>query len=112
MSGELKLPDEMGVWSEDGVIWVTREHYPTRWDAIKFGMEHLETYCLPDVRCRSRYMRYQPHVVPPFEWDGRKDPGYTDDEWYECAPDADGAFRVWRLEPAPSPVRSRDEGAR
>lgn len=98
---EIKIPDRMGVWSEyDETIWLPREHYPTRWDAIKFAMQEWGTHHLPDVRCLSRYMRYDPHVVEPFEWDGRKDPGYTEDLWIECSGNDEGAFRVWRLEPA------------
>lgn len=95
-----KRPDHMGVWDEDAdTIWLPREHYPKRIDAIRFAME--QWYCaLPDVRCRSRWMRYQPRVVAGYTLDGYTDPGYSEDQWWECEKNDPNAFQVWRLESA------------
>ena len=97
---EDKRPDEMGVWCDDDeTIWLPREHYPKRSQAIRWAVDQWTCDWL-DVRCLSRWMRYTPRVVGPFDLDGFTDPGYTEDLWSECAKDEPNAFRVWRLESA------------
>ena len=95
---DVKEPDEMGVWSDDDAwIWLPRSLYPKRNDAVKWAMKQWSCHFL-DVRCLSRWMVYDPRIVPPFTLDGHTDPGFTEDLWSECDKATPGAFRVWRLE--------------
>lgn len=90
----VKRPDEMGIWSDGGdIIWLDRDQYPKRYDAIKFALEH---WCCDfiDVRCVVRWMRYEPFVA--HKLDGSV--AWSEDQWYECEKDEPGAFKVWRLE--------------
>ena len=92
----VKLPDAMGVWSDGGdVVWLPREHYPTRMEAIRWAMREWAV-TLPEVRCRSRWLRYEPHVAR--NADGSV--AWAEDYWIECAKDEPGAFPGWRLEAA------------
>jgi hypothetical protein len=94
----LKEPDEMGVWSEaQETVWLPRSLYPARTDAIRWAIDQWSVGWL-DVRCLSRWMRYEPRVVGGFTLDGRTDPGWSEDWWVECDRDDPQAFRVWRLE--------------
>lgn len=94
-------PDAMGVWSEDDeLIWLPRSVYERRIDAIRWAMDQWQV-SLPEVRCRSRWMRYTPFVARGYTRDdGTVDPGWSEDRWSECDRSEPGAFRVWRLEAA------------
>jgi hypothetical protein len=82
----------MGVWSDvDALVWLPRSHYPRRSDAIRFALDTIGYVHWTDVRCLSRWMRWDPSERPD---DARGD------WWVECKSDASGAFRVWRLEAA------------
>lgn len=90
------LPDEMGVWAEDGeLIWLALAHYPKRIDAIQWAMKEW-TCSLPEVRCRKRFLTYDPFTA--YNLDGSV--AWTEDGWRECEKDAAGAFPAWRLEAA------------
>ena len=91
---EPHLPDSMGIWSEDGEVWLAKEHYPKRSQAIMFAMKHFGCGFI-EVRCRSRWMRYDPQEYPesvePLVF-------ITEDFWVECDKDHPAAFPVWRCE--------------
>jgi len=77
-------PDEMGVHSDDGVVWLPKSRYPTRWDAIKW---YAEFTGVPkkEIIARTRWMVHdpQPH---DYEW------------WAVCTPKTTGAFAVWECQ--------------
>jgi hypothetical protein len=87
-------PDEMGVWNEDGdLVWLPRSLYPKRIDAILWTMRQWGC-SFGEVRCLSRWMRYEPHVAR----NGDGSIAWQEDRWWECPKDAPGAFRAWKLE--------------
>ncbi len=89
-------PDEMGVWAEDGeLVWLPRSRYPKRIDAIRWAMSEWQCDFL-SVRALARWARWQPFTARAL--DGSV--AWSEDEWWECAKDAPGAFQVWRLEAA------------
>jgi hypothetical protein len=92
---EVVIPDAMGVWSEDGEVWLPREHYPKRSDAIRWAVDQWVCRWI-DVRCLSRWMRYEPLLARNFDGEVV----WEEDRWFECARDFPGAFPVWRLETA------------
>ena len=88
--------DAMGVWDEDSeTVWLPRTHYARRIDAIVWAMQEWAV-SLPEVRCRSRWLRYAPREY-------RDEHGRVydvEDWWVECDRGVAGAQAVWRLESA------------
>jgi hypothetical protein len=83
---EVRLPDEMGVWSDGGdVVWLPTRYYPSRRGAFRFAREHWQA-TPRDVYVTHTWMRFQPR-----EWEER---------WVECEGDERGAFACWRIEAA------------
>lgn len=82
---EPRLPDDMGIHSDDGTIWLAAAHYPKRHDARRWYMDFAGAHFL-DVSVTVAWMRYEP-------LDG-------EDYWVGCQADAPGAFKVWQLEDA------------
>lgn len=88
----VREPDDMGIWSEDGEIWLPRSRYPKRSAAIQFAMREWSV-TFTEVSCWARWMRYEPFTA--HNLDGSV--AWTEDRWYECGRDEPGAFPVWRL---------------
>jgi hypothetical protein len=75
---------DMGIWSDDGTIWLPKALYPTRSEAKMWYAEQM-TCDYIDVRCRTRWMRVEP------------DPDYRDMPYVISEKDAEGAFECWEL---------------
>ena len=75
---------DMGIWSDDGTVWLPKELYPKRTEAKMFAVEHL-SHSYIDVRVRSRWMRCEPN------------PEIEDMPYEVSSPDAEGAFECWEI---------------
>ena len=73
----------MGIWSDDGTVWLPKALYPTRTEAKMFAVENCSATYI-DVRVRSRFMRYE--VTAPSEL-----------AYEMCAPNAPDAFECWEV---------------
>lgn len=72
---------DMGIWADDGRIWLPKQLYTTRNDAKQFAVEEAGATWI-DVRVRSRWMKYAPTSAfddtPYFVTEDR------DPEGFEC----------------------------
>ena len=89
LHGELFVePDmsclDMGIWSDDGTVWLPKRLYPTRSLAKKFAVEFMGAHWL-DVRCRTSWMAM--------------DAEHDESGWYiKALPGVHpGAFECWEL---------------
>lgn len=80
----------MGIWSGDGVVWLPKEHFPTRNDAKRFAVAEDIYDSWIDVRCRTEWMKPDAdHEDSPFD---------EFESYYTGAlPGEEGAFECWRL---------------
>lgn len=77
-------PLDMGIWSEDGIVWLPKRLFPTRNDAKRFAVAEMEHHWI-DVRVRTKWMKHAP--VSPL-----------DDYGYHLAePGEEGAFECWEI---------------
>lgn len=79
-------PLDMGIWSDDGTVWLPKRLYPTRNDAKRFAVaEMFHTWI--ETRVRTRWMR-----------DRAGEPGVEADySFWLCSPDDEGAFECWEI---------------
>ena len=74
---------DMGIWSDDGTVWLPKALYPTRSHAKKFAVENFSATYI-DVRVRTRWVRYEPSAPPEIAYE-------------ICAANAPDAFECWEI---------------
>lgn len=77
-------PLDMGIWSEDGTVWLPKQLFPTRNDAKRFAVAEMD-HCWIDVRVRTKWMKHAP--TSPLD-----DYGY-----HFAEPGEPGAFECWEV---------------
>jgi hypothetical protein len=74
---------DMGIWSDDGTIWLPKELYPTRGSAKMFAVEQGADFL--EVRVRTCWMYENP------------EPDIVDMPYQTTNPDRPGAFECWEI---------------
>lgn len=80
---------DMGIWSDDGTVWLPKALYPKRSEAKMFAVREWPASYI-DVRCRTRWMRHAPDAP---------EAAYSEYEHYYvmCSKDDEGAFECWEI---------------
>ena len=74
---------DMGIWSDDGTVWLSKASCSTRSSAKMFAVEHLG-HVFIEVRVRTRWMR----EVEDGQWDLN---------YQVCDPKDEDAFECWEI---------------
>lgn len=75
---------EMGIYADDGTVWLPKEFHPERNGAKMWAVDNLDLVYL-DIRVRTRWMVFSP------EWAG------DDQPYHVCGKDHIGAFECWEI---------------
>lgn len=86
MATEVQLPENlnMGIWSDDGTVWLPKQLFPLRSGAKMFAVDYLG-HAYIETRVRTRWMVFSP------EYPGDEQP------YHVCAKDHIGAFECWEV---------------
>jgi len=49
----------MGIWSDDGIVWLPKQNFPTRNDAKRFAVNEMG-HAWVEVRVRTCWMKPDP----------------------------------------------------
>jgi len=75
---------DMGIWADDGTIWLPKALYPTCNDAKRWAVANCGVLWI-DVRCRTSWMVYDSEEA------GEETP------YIKCLPEVEGAFACWEI---------------
>lgn len=78
---------DMGIWADDGTVWLPKALYPARTDAKKWAVENCGVMWI-DVRCRTVWMVFDPEA----EDEERPYVRVLPDVWTESEP-----FECWEI---------------
>lgn len=79
-------PLDMGIWSDDGIVWLPKELFPTRNDAKRFAVAEMDHEWI-EVRVRTKWMkRVRLSLLDEY--------GY----YLLASPGEEGAFECWEIE--------------
>ena len=76
----------MGIWSDDGTVWLPKKDHPKRSQAKSFAVQEMDAVYI-DVRVRTRWMVRD---------DDGGECGF-DVCYVVCNPGDDGAFECWEI---------------